>query len=169
MDPVVDRVGGGVQPGLGHDAVDPLTSPPPQEGKGQRDEEDLPGDGRPSPTPGPPAGQLDAGRGLLDDDLQVGNPSGQVVGHDVGGVAPPGQQDDPALGGRSRVTHRSGIQEASPERAWSRSRLLAMATAASWDRTPSLRRVERMWERTVVSETTNWSAMSWAAHPSVRK
>ena len=144
-------------------------SPAPEEGEGQGDEQDLPGDRRPSPALGPPASQLDAGRGLLDDDLQVGYPSGQVVGHDVGGLVPAGQQDDPALGCRCLVTHRFCVQEASPERAWSRSRLLAMATAASCDRTPSLRRVERMWERTVVSETTSWSAMSWAAHPSVRK
>ena len=51
---------------------------------------------------------------------------------------------------------------------WSRSRLLAMATAASCERTSSLRRIDRMCERTVVRETTSSSAMSWAAHPSVR-
>ena len=47
----------------------------------------------------------------------------------------------------------------------SRSRLLAMATAASWDRTPSFRRIERMWERTVASDTTSSVAMSWADPP----
>ncbi len=68
---------------------------------------------------------------------------------------------------RGRANDRPAVLRAAGQEAWpvwspAAPQLLATATAASCERTPSLRRTERMWDRTVASDTTSSSAISWA-------
>ena len=156
---------GGVQPRGGHDLVDPASAAPPQVRQGRRDEEHLADHGGPSDAGRPAGGHRDPGGGVLDHHDELGHAGRQVVRHDVGGVAGTGEENDRTVGARGgRLRHYAGARLPSRRR----SRELASATAASWERTPSLRRTDRMWERTVVSDTTSSSVMSWAAQPSVR-